>query len=98
MEEKRKYKRIPIGIITEVHLPEKDVKVRLANLSQNGALFVVEEDPDNIFTNEFINTEICFTFVTEDKSEIKYHGKIVRIIQHQSSKQLGIQFDDVFFF
>lgn len=96
--EKRSYLRIPIHYLTTIIIDKKEIKCAIDNLSDNGALLKILEDPAKIINKKVVKKNVSFIFISNDNTEIKYYGKIIRYYEQNSDTYIAVEFNDDFFF
>jgi hypothetical protein len=94
MLERRDTKRIELTTPITLCVEELEVRTRMLNYSDDGALFKIDPADENKVSTDDLGKEATFVLKVKNKPDREYTGEIIRFFFQGDDKYIALRFWD----
>lgn len=92
MLERREARRINLSSPVVLRVGELEVRTRMINYSDDGALFLIEPPDHGKVSTESLGREAVFVLKVKNKPDREYRGEIIRSFFRDQDKYIALRF------
>jgi hypothetical protein len=92
MLERRDARRINLSAPVALRVEDLEVKTRMINYSDDGALFQIEFPDHDKVSTESLGKDAVFVLKVKDKPDREYTGEIIRFFFQGKDKYIALRF------